>query len=51
MQAKELVLAALRNEETERTPWVPFVGCHAGKLIGTTADLYLQSADLIVRGV
>lgn len=51
MQAKELVLAALRNEETERTPWVPFVGCHAGKLIGTTADLYLQSADLIVQGV
>lgn len=47
---KELVLAALKMEETERVPWVPFVGCHGGSLIGKGADEYLSNADLIVKG-
>ncbi|MDW7659039.1 MAG: uroporphyrinogen decarboxylase family protein [Bacillota bacterium] len=51
MRAKDLVLAALHNEETPRVPWVPFVGCHAANLIGVSADRFLQSADLIVQGV
>ncbi len=48
---KELILHALRNQRTERTPWLPFVGCHGGALIGVDAATYLQSADLIVQGV
>ncbi len=51
MNSKELVLSALRNEVTPRTPWVPFVGCHAAKLLGVGADEFFRSADLIVKGV
>ena len=51
MNSKELVLAAIRNQETPRAPWVPFVGCHAAKLIGVDADQYFHSADLIVAGM
>jgi uroporphyrinogen decarboxylase len=47
---KELILRAMRGEKTERTPWLPFVGCHGGALIGKDAATYLQSADLIVQG-
>lgn len=47
---RELVLAALRGETTERVPWVPFVGCHGGFLIETPADELLQSAENIVAG-
>ncbi|MBN1543552.1 thioredoxin family protein [candidate division KSB1 bacterium] len=48
---KELLLSALKGEQTERAPWVPFVGCHGGFLIDKDAETYLKSADLIVQGV
>jgi len=48
---KERVMKALRGEKTDRIPWVPFVGCHAGALIGTPADVYLKSSDFIVQGI
>ena len=48
---KQLLFEALQGQKTERIPWVPFVGCHGGKLIGKDADEYLQSGDLIVEGV
>lgn len=51
LTSKELVLAAIHNQETPRTPWVPFVGCHAAKLLNVNADEYFKSADLIVKGV
>lgn len=51
MNGKELLLSALRNEETSRPAWVPFVGCHGGFLINKTATEYLQSADLLVEGL
>jgi uroporphyrinogen decarboxylase len=51
MNSKDRVIAATRNQVTDRAPWVPFVGCHAAKLIGATAERFFQSADLIVRGV
>lgn len=51
MNSKELVLAAVNNQETERIPWVPFVGCHAASLIGVDADAFFKSADLIVKGM
>jgi len=51
MSGKEILLKAIRNEPTPRPPWVPFVGVHGGKIIGATARDYLQSSDLIVRGL
>jgi uroporphyrinogen decarboxylase len=48
MSDKTLLLKALRNEATERTPWVPFVGVHGGALAGVDAETYLKSADHIV---
>ncbi len=47
---RENLLRALRMEECERIPWVPFVGCHAGALINKTPDVLLRSADCIVEG-
>ena len=51
MTGKELVKKAFRLEETERIPWVPFVGAHGGSLIGKTAEEYLKSSELVVAGV
>ena len=51
MTSKELVKRAIKLSETERIPWVPFVGCHAAQLIGVTASEYLRSTDSIVSGV
>lgn len=50
MTGKELILKAFRLEETERTPWVPFVGIHGAKLLDVPGDEYLHSADLISKG-
>ena len=38
-------------QPVDRIPWVPFVGCHAGQLLGLTATQYLQSAEHLVNGV
>ncbi len=51
MTSKELVKKAFTCKEVDRIPWVPFIGCHAGQLIGVTASQYLQSAKHIVNGV
>ncbi len=51
MQGRELIQAAFRGDKVERTPWVPFAGCHAGALIGVKAGEFLRSADLVVRGL
>lgn len=48
---KDLVLKALRFEEVERVPWVPFTGVHCAQLIDMDAQTYLQGAANIVRGV
>lgn len=48
---KELILAAIERRVTERIPWVPFCGVHAGLLIDKTATDFLKSADLIVEGI
>ena len=42
---KELLLRTLRHEQTERAPWVPFAGVHAGKLKGYDATEMLTDAD------
>jgi uroporphyrinogen decarboxylase len=51
MTGRERVMRALRRESVDRVPWVPFVGCHAGALIGASAEEVLRSAELTVRGV
>ena len=42
MTGKEILLSAIRGEETSRPAWLPFVGCHGGKLIGKSATEYLR---------
>lgn len=51
MKGFELVKRAMKLENVERIPWVPFVGSHAGALLDKTATEYLKSTDLIVQGV
>lgn len=51
LTGKELICAAFAGDKTQRAPWVPFVGCHAAALLEVPADEYLQSAELISRGV
>ncbi len=51
MTGKERILKAIKCEKVDRVPWVPFVGCHGGSLIGETATHYLQSSDLMVKGL
>lgn len=51
MGSRELLLAALRGERTERPAWVPFVGVHGGSLLGVSATAYLTSADAVVAGL
>lgn len=51
MNGKELLLTAIQNKEVERIPWVPFVGCHAAKLLNVPVEDYFHRADLITEGV
>lgn len=51
MNSKEIVLNAIHNNKVERTPWVPFVGCHAAKLIDVDCESYFKNSDYIVEGV
>ena len=51
MTGKELIINAMRRQEVDRIPWVPFVGVHAGVLMGLTATEFLQSSDHITTGV
>ncbi|MBN2167488.1 MAG: thioredoxin family protein [Marinilabiliaceae bacterium] len=51
MTGKERVLKTIQLEQTDRTPWVPFVGCHGATLLGLTATDYLKSANHIVNGI
>jgi MtaA/CmuA family methyltransferase len=48
---KELVLSALRFEETERIPWVPFTGVHVARLLDMDAESFLKDEDALVKGV
>ncbi|MCL1887469.1 MAG: uroporphyrinogen decarboxylase family protein [Kiritimatiellaeota bacterium] len=50
MNGKELLLKAIKNEETPRAAWMPFVGCHGGFLVGKTATEHGKSAELILQG-
>ncbi len=51
MTGRELISRTFRLEKADRVPWVPFVGCHAGALIGSGAGDFLKSEKTIVSGV
>lgn len=51
MQGIELLQQVFRCEKTPRIPWVPFVGCHAGALIGIKASDYLKSEKYMINGL
>ncbi len=51
MRGKELVKRAFECQPNERAPWVPFVGVHAGALIGADAESYLRSSELMFKGL
>ncbi|MGM0411123.1 MAG: uroporphyrinogen decarboxylase family protein [Bacillota bacterium] len=51
MKPKEILFNTIEGNKSERIPWVPFVGCHGGKLLGVEAEDYLKDVDLIVEGV
>lgn len=48
---KELIFQALRHEKTDRVPWVPFAGVHAGKLKGYTAKEILKDEDKLYESL
>ena len=50
MTGKERVLKAIKMEQVDRTPWVPFVGCHGASLLGINATEYLTSTENIIKG-
>lgn len=50
MQGLELIKAAMRREKVDRIPWVPFVGAHAGALLGLDATTYFKSEQHIIDG-
>ncbi|WP_372772040.1 uroporphyrinogen decarboxylase family protein [Mangrovibacterium sp.] len=51
MKGLELIKKAMAMQPVDRIPWVPFVGCHAGQLLGLTAEQFLQSKEHLVNGV
>ncbi len=51
MTGKEILINAIKNLETPRPAWTPFVGVHGGKLLGVSAKDYLQSGKLIAQGL
>lgn len=48
---KELVFKTLRHEKTERVPWIPFAGVHAGKLKNYTAKEVLMDEDKLYNSL
>ncbi len=51
MNGKELVMATFRHEKTDRVPWVPFAGVHAGKLIGSNAKEVYTDQDKLIQSL
>ncbi|MEL7602705.1 MAG: uroporphyrinogen decarboxylase family protein, partial [Bacillota bacterium] len=45
MTGKELIFQTFRHETTQRVPWVPFAGVHAGKLKGYNAREILTDEE------
>lgn len=50
-RGRALLLDALRHLPTPATPWVPFAGVHAGKLLGYDATTLLTDADKLLASL
>ncbi len=50
MTGKEVLMAAMKREETPRTAWAPYVGVHGASVLGVSAREYLSSGALIAKG-
>ena len=48
---KDIIFKSLKHEKTERVPWVPFAGVHAGKLKGYTAKEVLMDEDKLYESL
>lgn len=47
MQGRELIRSTMSHQPTDRVPWVPFAGVHAGKLKGySSSEVYTDSEKL-----
>lgn len=51
MPNKQLLIDVLDHKKTEKTPWVPFAGVHAGLLKGYKAIEVLQDADKLFESL
>ncbi|MGL6175021.1 MAG: uroporphyrinogen decarboxylase family protein [Cellulosilyticaceae bacterium] len=51
MSPKELLFATLKHEKVDKTPWVPFAGVHAGKLVGYNAEEVLTDSDKLLEAL
>lgn len=51
MTGRERIFAALRRQPTDRVPWVPFAGVHAGLLKGYNAREVLTDADKLFESL
>lgn len=49
--SKELIFQTLKHEDIKTVPWVPFVGVHAGKLLGYDATEMLTDGDKLFAGL
>ncbi|MDD4773340.1 MAG: uroporphyrinogen decarboxylase family protein [Eubacteriales bacterium] len=48
---RQLLIDTMKHKKTERAPWVPFSGVHAGMLLGYTATEVLTDADKLYDSV
>lgn len=49
--AKQRLIDAYRGKMTDVPPWVPYAGVHCAFVIQEPADKYLQSPELIAKGI
>jgi len=51
MTGKERLNNLFEKKETDRIPWIPFAGIHAGKLIGASPTEILTKSDVLVEAL
>ncbi|MTI58874.1 MAG: uroporphyrinogen decarboxylase [Firmicutes bacterium] len=51
MNGRERIHNVLKNKKTDKLPWVPFAGVHAGKLIGASAREVLQDSNKLLEAL
>jgi len=51
MTGKQRIENLFNKKETDRIPWIPFAGIHAGKLIGAKPKAVLTESDVLVEAL